>query len=79
MRITAYLRRYLFRIVHVFWTARECVDKVRFHVPLLSESEFRHHLPVVLRIHTLRKGRVSGEQRGGAAEILTRTGAEHGT
>ena len=25
MRISAYVRLYLFRIVHVFWTARECV------------------------------------------------------
>ena len=26
MRISAYLRPYLLRIVHVFWTARGCVD-----------------------------------------------------
>ena len=53
----AYLRLYLFRIVHVFWTAHGCVDEVSFHAPLLSEMEFRQHLPAVLSIHVL-QGRV---------------------
>jgi hypothetical protein len=78
MQICAYLRRYLFRIVHVLWTARGCVGVVSFHCLLRSGTEFRHHLPVVLRIHTLLGGRVSGEQRGGAAEIPSRIGADRG-
>jgi hypothetical protein len=53
MRTIAYLRPYLFRIVHAFWTARGCVVEVSFHAPLRFEREFRHHLSVVLRIHTL--------------------------
>ena len=28
MRTFAYLRPYLFRIIHVFWTARRCVDRL---------------------------------------------------
>jgi hypothetical protein len=53
---------------------------VSFHVSLLSDPEFWQHLPVVLRIHTLPKlGRVSGEQRGGAAKIRSQTRAEHGS
>jgi hypothetical protein len=45
------------------------------------EIEFRRRLPVVLRMHILSAfgaRRVSGEQRGGAAEILSRGGVEHG-
>jgi hypothetical protein len=53
MRTFAYLRPYLFRIVHVFWTARGCVVEVSFHAPLYFEMVFRHHLSVVLWIHTL--------------------------
>ena len=53
MRTFAYLRPYLFRIVHAFWTARGCVVEVSFHAPLRFETVFRHHLSVVLRIHTL--------------------------
>ena len=49
MQIFAYLQMYQFRIVHVFWTARGCVDGVSFHALLRSEKEFRRHLPVVLR------------------------------
>ena len=49
MQIFAYLQMYQFRIVHVFWTARGCVDGVSFHALLRSETEFRRHLPVVLR------------------------------
>jgi hypothetical protein len=36
---------------------RGCVDGVSFHALLLSEIEFRQHLPAVLRIHVL-TGRV---------------------
>ena len=53
MKIFAYLWPYLFRIVHVIWTARGCVDGVSFHGPLPSETESWQHLPVVLRIHNL--------------------------
>ena len=53
MHMLAYLWPYLFRIVHVFWTARGCVDGFSFHGLLQSGTEFRHHLPIVLRIHTL--------------------------
>jgi hypothetical protein len=49
MQIFAYPQIYLFRIVHVFWTARGCVDGVSFHALLRSETEFRRHLHVVLR------------------------------
>ena len=35
-----------------FWTARGCVDGVSLCGPLRSEAEFRHHLPVVLRIQS---------------------------
>ena len=61
-----------------FWTARGCVDEVSVRVLLLFETEFWQHLPVVLRIHNLLSGRVFGEQRGGAAEILSRRGVERG-
>jgi len=53
MQIFAYLYPYLFRIVHIFWTAQGCVDMVSFHDQLRSAPEFRHHLPVILRIHNL--------------------------
>jgi hypothetical protein len=49
MQIFAYLQMYLFRIVHVFWTARDCVYGVSFHALLRSEAEFRRQLPIVLR------------------------------
>jgi hypothetical protein len=39
IRTFAYLRLYLFRIVHVFWTARGCVVEVSFHAPLRFENE----------------------------------------
>ena len=45
----------MFRIIHVFWTARGCVDGVSFHALLLSETEFQQHLPAVLQIHVLPK------------------------
>ena len=70
MQLFAYMEPYVFRIVHVIWTAQGCVDMVSFHGQLRSVPEFRHHLPVVLRGF--------GEQRGGAAEILSRLGVDHG-
>jgi hypothetical protein len=45
------------------------------------ETEFLWRLPVVLRMHILSAfgpRRVSGEQRGGAAKILSRGRVEHG-
>jgi hypothetical protein len=45
------------------------------------ETGFRRRLVVVLRMHILSAfgpRRVSGEQQGGAAEILSRGGVEHG-
>jgi hypothetical protein len=30
MQIFEYLQMYLFQIVHIFWTARSCVDGVSF-------------------------------------------------
>ena len=56
MQNFAYVRPYLFRIVHVFWTARGCVDGVSFHGLRPFETEYRHHFPVVLRIHNLSSG-----------------------
>ena len=53
MQILAYLQMYQFRIVHVFWTARGCVDGVSFHALLRSETEFRHNLPALLWIDVL--------------------------
>ena len=32
---------------------RWCIDRVSFHALLLSEAEFRQHLPAVLQIHVL--------------------------
>jgi hypothetical protein len=49
MQIFAYPQMYLFRIVHVFWTACGCVDGVSFYALLRSEIEFRCHLPIVLQ------------------------------
>jgi hypothetical protein len=49
-----------------------------FHGLLRSGTEFRLHLPVVLRYTISFTGRVLGEQWGGAAEILSRLGVEHG-
>jgi hypothetical protein len=49
MQIYAYPQMYLFRIVHVSWTARGCVDGVSFHALLRSVKKYRRHLHVVLR------------------------------
>ena len=60
-----------------FWTARGCVDGVSLYGPLRSEAEFRH-LSLLFFENTISLlGRVSGEQRGGAAEILSWIGADH--
>jgi hypothetical protein len=48
MQIFAYLQMYLFRIVHVFWTAHGCVDGVSFHALLRSETEFERRLHAIL-------------------------------
>ena len=61
-----------------FLTARGSVAEVSIHVLLLSGTEFRQHLPAVLQIHVMKGDCVSGEQRGGAAEILSRRGVERG-
>jgi hypothetical protein len=70
------MRSYLFRIVHVFWTDRGCVDELvsmfcsdprwGFDTTFLLFSGYTLSLP----------GRVSGEQRGGAAKILSRISME---
>lgn len=52
MQIFAYFWLYLFWIVHFFDSSRMC-KRVSLHGLLRSEIEFRHHLPVVLRIHNL--------------------------
>ena len=56
-----------------------CVDGVSSHGVRRSETESRHHLFVVLRIHNLPSGtciwRTAG---GGAAEIPSRIGVDHG-
>jgi hypothetical protein len=55
MQNFAYLRLYLF--LHVFRTARGCVDGVIGSYGLLrSQTEFRQHLLIVLRIHNLPSG-----------------------
>jgi hypothetical protein len=51
---------------------------VIFYAPLWFETEFQRHLHVVLRIVHSLSGRVSGEPREGAAEILFQIGVEHG-
>ena len=67
----------MFRIVHVFWTARGCVGGVSFHGLLRSETEFRI-ISLLFSGYTLSLvGHVFGEQRGGATEILSRIGVEH--
>jgi len=52
IQIFVYLRPYLFRIVHIFWTARGCVDKLVSMVRSGPRWCFGI-TPVVLRIHTL--------------------------
>jgi hypothetical protein len=61
---------YLFRIVHVFWTTHGYVDGVSFHALLRSETEFRHHLPVVLRTVHSPSQDVYPENSG---EVLSKT------
>ena len=78
MQNFAYVRPYLFRTVHVFWTARGCVDGVSFHGLLPFETEYRHHFPLFFGYTISLPGCVFGEQRRNAAEILSRIGVEHG-
>ena len=63
-----------------FWTARGCVDGVSLYGPLRSEAEFRHHLPIVLRIHNLSFGtciwwccRNSVSDRSGSYKLTSST------
>ena len=82
MHSIAYLSPQLFRIVQRFpRTARGCVDWVRcscstpFRDRISAAPPYcspdAHSLGILPR-------RVFGEQRGGAAEILSRNGVEHG-
>jgi hypothetical protein len=62
-------------------TAGGSVVEYIFLVLLHSESGFRQHLLVVLRMHIplgYLPRCVSGEQRGGAVEILSRIEVEQG-
>ena len=65
------------------WTVRVRVDRVVFHVLPRPETEFRQHLPAVLQNTRLElvkpRGCASEEQQGGAAEIPSQEGVEHGT
>jgi hypothetical protein len=40
---------------------RGCIDEVSFHALLLSKTEFRQHLLVVLQIHVLKRESVYPE------------------
>ena len=82
MHSIAYLSPQLFRIVQRFpWTARGCVDWVcspcstpfrdRFLASPPRCSPNAHSLGILPR-------RVFGEQQGGATEILSQNGVEHG-
>jgi hypothetical protein len=65
------------------YPARVRVDRAVFHVLPRPETEFRQHLPAVLQNTRLElvkpRGCASEEQRGGAAEIPSQEGVEHGT
>ena len=74
----AYVQPYLFRIVHVFWTACGCVDGVSFHALPYPRQSFDITSLLFSGYTISLKGRVFGEQRGGAVEILSRIGVEHG-
>jgi len=78
MHVFAYLFPYLFRIVHVFWTARGCVDVLVSMVSSDSRQSFGITYLLFSGYTLSLAGRVPGEQRGGAAEILSRIGANHG-
>jgi len=78
MHVFAYLFPYLFRIVHVFWTARGCVDVLVSMVSSDSRQSFGITYLLFSGYTFSLVGRVPGEQRGGAAEILSRIGANHG-
>ena len=78
MQMFAYVQPYLFRIVHVFWTACGCVDGVSFHAPPYPRQSFDITSLLFSGYTISLPGRVFGEQRGGAVEILSRIGVEHG-
>ena len=65
------------------YPARVRVDRAVFHVLPRPETEFRQHLPAVLQNTRLElvklRGCASEEQQGGAAEIPSQEGVEHGT
>ena len=66
----------MFRIVHVLWTARVCVDVVSFHFYSYPIKSFCS-ISLLFSGYTISvKGRVFGEQWGGAAEILYQIGVQ---
>jgi hypothetical protein len=78
MQVFAYLRPYLFRIVYIFWIARECVDGLVSMVCFGPRQGFSI-TPLLFSGYTLSlTGRVSEEQREGATKIPSWIGAEHG-
>ena len=78
MHIFAFVWSYLFRLVHIFWTTRVYVDGFSLHDLLLSEIEFRHCLPVVLRIHNLLVRTCIRRTAGRCCQNLSRIGVEYG-
>ena len=78
MQLFAYIEPYVFRIVHVIWTAQGCVDMVSFHGQLRSVQSFSITSLLFSGYTISLTGRVFGEQRGGAAKILSRLGVDHG-
>ena len=64
------------------YPARVRLDRAVFHVLPRPETKFRQHLPAVLQNTRLElvkpRGCASEEQWGGAAEIPSRDGVEHG-
>jgi hypothetical protein len=77
MQIFAYLWSYLFQIVHIFWTAHGCVNELVSLVCFDSRPGFGI-ISLLFSGYTLSLlGRVSGEHRGGATEILSPIGVEH--
>jgi hypothetical protein len=78
MQIIAYLRPYLIRIVRIFWIARGCVDGLVSLVCSDSRQGFDITSLLFSRYTLSLPGRVSGEQQGGAAKILSQIGVDHG-
>ena len=77
MQLFAYMEPYVFRIVPVFGTVRGCVDVVSFHALLQSVQSFGITSLLFSGYTISLTGRVFGEQRGGAAEILSRQEVDH--